>query len=51
VNHQPLADDTHGANLQINPLTNTFVNPNPATIKQAGTSVEALNSPGVINAR
>ena len=51
VNHQPLADDTHGANLQSNPLTNTFVNPNPATIKQAGTSAEALNSSGVINAR
>jgi hypothetical protein len=51
VNHQPLADDTHGANLQSNPPTNTFVNPNLATIKQAETSAEALNSPGVINAR
>lgn len=51
VSHQPLVDDTHGANLQSNPLTNTFVNPNPATIKQAGTSAEALNSSGVINAR
>jgi len=51
VSHQPLVDDTHGANLQRNPPTNAFINPSPATIKQAGTSTEAVNSSGVINAR